>query len=140
MRPLFIKTTFKVILYIRNLKCALLTHDFRLHYIHLVFSLCQLKYKWILSKKKTVLIASFQDFWCTKIDNHLICFEKYVFKSLIIPYTQHEFLALNTHLSSFLNNQMLIYTFNSKILTKYIKRRYVLLFFMKSSYLSYRMQ
>ena len=27
-------------------------------------------------QKKTVLNASFQDFLCTKLNNHMICFEK----------------------------------------------------------------
>ena len=30
----------------------------------------------IVYQKKTVLNASFQDFWCTNINNHLSCFEK----------------------------------------------------------------
>ena len=44
--------------------------------IHLVFSTCcQHKYNWILCTKKPVSNASFQDFWCTNINNHLICFK-----------------------------------------------------------------
>ena len=56
---------------------------------------------WILCTENLVLNASFKNFGCTKINNLLICLEKndkYVFK---IPYTQHKFLALNMHISSF---------------------------------------
>ena len=41
----------------------------------------------------------FQDFWCTKMNNHLIT-NTYL-NRLKILYTQHEFIALNTYLSSF---------------------------------------
>ena len=44
--------------------------------INLVFSTCQHKYKWILFTEKLVLNMSFQVFWCTNINNYLICFEK----------------------------------------------------------------
>ena len=63
-------------LYILNLKCAPFNTIFRLHNIPLVFSTCQHKFKWILCTEKRVLNASFQDFCCTNINNHLICFEK----------------------------------------------------------------
>ena len=49
-------------LYIRNLKYAYLTPIFRLQNIHLMFSTCPHKYKWILCTEKPVLNASFQDF------------------------------------------------------------------------------
>ena len=52
----------KCTLYIRNLKYAHLTLVFRQQYVHLVFTTCQHKYKWILCTKKTVSNASFQDF------------------------------------------------------------------------------
>ena len=70
------------------LNAAHLTHIFRQHNIHFIFSTYQHRYKLILCTGKLVLNASFQDFWCRNIHNHLI------------PYTQHEFLALNTYLSS----------------------------------------
>ena len=63
----------KMLLYIRKLR---LTPVFRQHNIHLVFSTCQHKYKWILCTEKPVSNASFQDFWSANINNHLICFEK----------------------------------------------------------------
>ena len=44
--------------------------------INLVFSTCQHKYKWILCTEDPVLSTSIQYFWCTTINNHLICFEK----------------------------------------------------------------
>jgi hypothetical protein len=63
-------------LYIRNLKYCAFNTIFRQHNIHLVFSTCQHKNKWILCSEKPVLNVSFQDFWCKNINNHLICFEK----------------------------------------------------------------
>ena len=63
-------------LYIRNLKYCTFNTIFRQHYIHLEFFTCQHKYKWILSTEKLGLNASFQDFWCTNTNNHLIGFEK----------------------------------------------------------------
>ena len=78
---------------------------FRQHNI-IVFSTCQNKYKWILSTKKLVLIVSFQEIWCTNVNNHLICFEKTIntYLKAKIPYTQHKFLALNMYLLSFKKN------------------------------------
>ena len=60
---------------------------------------CQHKYKWILCTEKPVLNASFQYFLCKNITNHLNSMNTYL--KAKIPYTQHEFLALNTYLSSF---------------------------------------
>ena len=94
----------KYTLYIRNLIYCTFNTIFRQHNIHLVFSTCQHKYKWTLCTEKQVLTPIFKDFWCTNINIHLICFDKYnkfLFKRLKIHYTQHEFLALNTYLSSF---------------------------------------
>ena len=62
----------KYCLYIKNLKYCSFKTIFRQHNIHLVFSTCQNKYKLILCTEKPVLNASFHDFWCTNIDNHLI--------------------------------------------------------------------
>ena len=67
---------------IRNLKYAHLTPIFWIHNIHLVFSTWSHKYKWILWTEKPVFNLSFQDFWCTNINNHLTCSvrnDKYVF-------------------------------------------------------------
>ena len=66
---------FKLYLYIRNLKYAHLTPVFRQDNIHLVLSTFCHKYKWILCTEKPVSNASFQDFWCTNMNIHLICFE-----------------------------------------------------------------
>ena len=53
--------------------------------------------------KKTVLNSSYQDFLCSNINNHLICYERTINTYLKAKkfYTQHEFLALNTYLLSF---------------------------------------
>ena len=45
-------------MYISNLKYAHLTSVFRLHNIHLVFSTCPHKYKWLLCTEKPVFNAS----------------------------------------------------------------------------------
>ena len=45
------------LVYIRNLKYCTLNTIFRQHNIHLVFSTCQHKYKWILCIEKPVLNA-----------------------------------------------------------------------------------
>ena len=113
--PFSNKSQCKNILYIRNFKYAHLTPIFQIHKINLVFSTCPHKYKWILSTDKPVLNESFQDFWCTKINNHLICFEKKK-KNIYqkIPHKQHDFLALNMYLSSFCKKSHEKYTFLSK--------------------------
>ena len=46
---------------LRNLKNTHLTPIFRLHNIHLVFSTCPHKYKWILCTENPVLKASFDN-------------------------------------------------------------------------------
>ena len=98
-------------MYTRSLKYSHLKPIFRQNNEYLVSSTYQHKYKWILCTEKTVLNASFQDFWCTSINNHLFCFEKNENYVLKIPYMRHEFLALNTYLSSFSKKkQMLKYT------------------------------
>ena len=56
-----------------NIKYAHLTPSFWLHNINLVFSTCPHIYKWILCTENPVLNTIFQDFWCTNINNHLIC-------------------------------------------------------------------
>ena len=93
-----IKITWKILfynlLYIRNIKYCTFNTIFRQHNIHLVFYTCQHKYKRILCTINQVLNASFQDFWCSNINNHLIYFDQFP--------THHEFLALNMYLSSFL--------------------------------------
>ena len=65
-----------------------------------------------LIKSPQLFNASFQDFWCTNINNHLFCFEITI--TTYLKAQQHEFLALNTYLSSFSKNQMLKYTFTLK--------------------------
>ena len=50
----------KFFLYIRNLKYCTVNTIFRQHNIHLVFSTCQHKYKWILCTENPVLNTSFQ--------------------------------------------------------------------------------
>ena len=77
---------------IRNLENTHLTFVFQLQNIHLEFSTCPLKFKWILSTDKLVLNGIFQDF--KNINNELICFKK----TKNIPHAQYEFLALNTYL------------------------------------------
>ena len=65
------------------LKTAHLTQFFD-NTISLWYSLPANTNKWILCTKKPGLKASFQDFWCTNINNHQICFEKddrYIFNS-----------------------------------------------------------
>ena len=70
----------KFLIYIRNYAHS--TPIFRLRNIHLVFSTCPHKYKWILCTENPVLNASFQNFLCTNINNHPICCEKLVIKYL----------------------------------------------------------
>ena len=89
-------------MYIRNLKYAHLTPIFQLHNIHLY--LCTEK----------VLNLSFHDFLCTKINNNLICFKKMKMNSYLKTNIQHEFLALNAHLSSFSKKS------NTKIYNSYL--------------------
>ena len=60
------KSDVKDTLYIRNLKCFTFNTIFRQHNIHLVFTTCQHKYKWILCAKNQVLDMNFQDFLCSK--------------------------------------------------------------------------
>ena len=58
-----------------------LTTIFRLPNIHLVFSTCPHKYKFIFCTKNPVLNASFKDLSfkiITNMNNHLICFEKII--------------------------------------------------------------
>ena len=111
-------------MYIINLKYAHLTSVFRQHDIHLVSSTCQHKYKWILCTEKLVLNASFQDFWCTKINNHLFCFEKMITTYLKAKNSLHA-----TRISSF--KCVFIVFFEKKTDAKiYIKS---LLFWIKTS-------
>ena len=91
----------------KHLKCCTFNTIFRQYNIYLEFSACQHKYKWILCTVKLVLNASFQDFWCTNINNHLHLIylknDKYItIKRLKILNTQHKFLALNRYLLSFM--------------------------------------
>ena len=53
--------------------------------------------------RKTGFKREFLKFLVYNINNHMICFEKKTINTsmLKIPCTQHEFLALNTYLSSF---------------------------------------
>ena len=100
----------KLVLYIRNLKYSHLTTIFRQHNIHLVSS--TYKYKWILCTEKPVLNASFQDFLCTNINNHLFCFEKTVTTYLKTKNSLHA-----TRISSF--KYVFIVFFEKKQMLKY---------------------
>ena len=91
MLLLYWSSTLNDIFYIINLKYAHLTPIFRLHNIDLLCCTCPHKYKWIFCYEKPVFNVIFQAFWCTKIKNHLICFENndnYVFRGWKFP-TQH---------------------------------------------------
>ena len=54
------------------------------------------KNKWILCTEKPVSKASFQDFWCPNINNHLICLVKTLNTYLKAKNSLH-----TTHISSF---------------------------------------
>ena len=99
-------------MYIRNLKYAHLTSVSRQHNIHLVSSTCQHKYKWILCTEKPILNASFQDFWCTNINNHLFCFKKTITTYLKAKNSPHA-----TRISSF--KCVFIVFFETKQMLKY---------------------
>ena len=99
----FFQYHFNKNLYIRNLKYFTFNTYFSTTQYHLVFSTCQHKCKSILCTEKPVLNASFQDFWCTNINNHLICFEKTINMSLKAKNSLHttRISSFNTYLSSF---------------------------------------
>ena len=124
----------KYFLYIRNLKYAHLTSVFRQHNIHLVSSTSQHKYKWILCTEKPVLNESFQDIWCSNINNHLFCFEKTITTYLKAKNSLHA-----TRISSF--KYVFIVFFETKQILKYTvctQNEYYSFHFDSLIYLSYR--
>ena len=117
-------------LYIRNLKYAHLTHIFQLHNIHLVFFTCPHKYKWILCTEKPVLNASFQVFWCTNINSHLICFEKTInmyLKAKDSLQTAGFFCFKYVFIVFFEKSDAKIYIFSSKVGSAQIKNNMFIL-------------
>ena len=77
----FFLTSFILLcMYIKNHRYTNLTPVFRLYNIHLEFSTYPHKFKRILYTEKKVLNASFQDFWYTNINNHMICLKKRIKK------------------------------------------------------------
>ena len=99
------------------------TPIFRLHNIYLVFSTCPHKYKWILCTEKPF----FFNFWCSKINNNLICFERkkymYTYLKAKIPFTQHEFPAFNMYLTSFFQKYTLCWLYSKVYEWKILKKK-----------------